>query len=199
MSSTPLTGHAMPETRSAPSDLAAPARTSRFVAGLLVVQMIVGYEFLWTVVAKLVHGDFVSGLAADLQDRVQAAPAWYRSFAEHVVIPHATLFGYLIIAGELFVGVVLIAGAIVWLARWGTLTNAGRRGLVIAILLAALAALAMNLNYHIANGAGNPWQIGETFDEAVDINTVLTLIDITIVVVMAGMLFSLRRSSARRG
>jgi hypothetical protein len=56
----------------------------------------------------------------------------------------------------------------------------------------------MNLNFHIANGATNPWQIGASaFDEAVDINMLLTLIDATIVVVMASVLVSLRRSRAQ--
>lgn len=169
----------------------------RFITGLLVVQLIVGFEFFWTVTAKLVRGGFVSGLAGDLKDRVTAAPGWYRSFADSVVIPHASLFGYLIIAGELFVGIVLIAGAIVWLARWDRLSTGGRSALVMAIILAAAAGLAMNLNYHVANGATNPWQIGETFDEAVDINTVLALTEATIIVVMAGVLTRLRRSGGR--
>jgi hypothetical protein len=51
----------------------------------------------------------------------------------------------------------------------------------------------MNLNYHIANGATNPWQLPtEVFDEGVDINTVLALIDATILVVMGFVLASLR-------
>jgi uncharacterized membrane protein YphA (DoxX/SURF4 family) len=170
------------------------ATAAVFLYGLLVVQIVVGLEFFVTVLTKLVRGGFVSGLGADLQDRVQAAPAWYRSFAENVVIPHATLFGYLIIVGELFVGVTLITTAVVWFVRWPRLSVAARSALVMAVILAALAGLAMTLNYHIANGATNLWQLGESpFDEAVDINTVLTLIEATIVVVMCGILVSLRR------
>ena len=45
----------------------------------------------------------------------------------------------------------------------------------------------------IADGATNPWQPpAEVFDEGVDINTVLSLIDATIMVVMAGVLLSPR-------
>ena len=166
---------------------------SRALAGLLVVQIIVGFEFFWTVLVKIVRGGFVSGLAADLQTRVQAAPGWYRSLADSVIIPNASLFGYLIIIGELFVGITLIATAIVWLARWESLSLPARRTLVGLIVLAGAAALAMNLNYHIANGATNPWQLpAGVFDEGVDINTVFTFIDATIIVVMAGVLLSLR-------
>jgi hypothetical protein len=177
--------------------VAGPAETAtwrgRALVGLLVVQIVVGFEFFWTVLVKIVRGGFVSGLAADLHDRVQAAPGWYRSLADSVIIPNATLFGYLIIVGELFVGVTLIVTAIVWLARWDSLSLTGRRTLVGLIVLAAVAALAMNLNYHIANGAANPWQLPTgVFDEGVDINTVFTFIDATIAVVMVGVLLALR-------
>jgi hypothetical protein len=169
-----------------------------FMKGLLVVQIVVGFEFFWSVLTKLVRGGFVSGLGADLADRVKAAPGWYASFAHDVVIPHATTFAYLIIAGEIFIGVVLIAAAVVWLARWRGMSHGARMTLVALAGLAALGALFMNLNFHIANGATNPWQIGESaFDEAVDINMLLTLIDATIVVVMASVLVSLRRSRAQ--
>ena len=158
----------------------------RLLTGLLVVQIIIGFEFLLTVLVKLVRGGFVAGLGADLKDRVQAAPDWYQSLADSVIIPNATLFAYLVIIGELFVGITMIVAAVVWLARWDGLSLGAKRTLVTLILLAALAALAMNLNYHIANGATNPWQLPtEVFDEGVDINTVLALIDATILVVMA--------------
>jgi len=173
---------------------------SRALAGLLGVQIIVGFEFFWTVLVKLVRGGFVSGLAADLHDRVQAAPGWYRSLADSVIIPNASLFGYLVIIGELFVGVTLIATAVVWLVRWESLSQTARRTLVGLIVMAAAAALAMNLNYHIANGAVNPWQLPtEVFDEAVDINTVLSFIDAVIIVVMVGVLLWLRGAAASAG
>jgi hypothetical protein len=169
---------------------------NRAIAGLLVVQIVVGFEFFWTVLVKLVRGGFVAGLAADLEDRVQAAPDWYRSFAESVIIPNATLFGYLIIIGELFVGITLIVTAIVWLVHWDSLSLSARRTLVVLIMLAAASALVMNLNYHIASGAANPWELPEeVFDEGVDLNTVFSLLDATILVVMAGVLMSLRRGA----
>ena len=57
----------------------------------------------------------------------------------------------------------------------------------------------MNLNYHIANGASNPWQLPtEVFDEGVDINTVLALIDATILVVMVRAGVAARQARPRR-
>jgi len=88
-------------------------------------------------------------------------------------------------------GITHIATAIVWLVRWESLS--ARRTLVGLIVLAAAAAPAMNLNHHIANGATNPWQLpAEVFDEGVDINTVFSLVDATIMVVMVGVLLSPR-------
>ena len=173
---------------------------SRLLAGLLVVQIIVGFEFFWSVVTKLVRGGFVTGLGADLQARVQAAPGWYASFANHVVIPHAKVFAYIIIAGEFFIGITMIVTAIVWLVRWDRLLLSVRSTLAVLIALAAAGAFLLNLNFHIANGARNPWQIGASaFVEAVDINMVLTLVDATILVVMVAIFVSLRGSRRQTG
>ena len=181
-------------------DVVSTGTRSRLLAGLLVVQIIVGFEFFWSVVAKLVRGGFASGLGADLQDRVKAAPAWYASFANSAIVPHASAFAYLIIAGELFIGIVMIVAGIVWLARWDSLSVSARSTLAVLIALAAAGALLLNLNFHIANGATNPWQIGASaFDEAVDINMLLTLIDATILVVMVLIFISLRREDRRTG
>ena len=169
----------------------APSDTSlgnKLLYGLLVVQIIVGFEFFWTVLAKIVRGGFVSGLGADLTERVQAAPGWYHSFADSVVIPHATTFAYTIIIGELFVGIGLMAAGIVWLARWDHLSRNGRIGLAAVSGAAALAGIVMNVNYHIASGANNPWRIPtEVFDEGVDLNSILPMIELTILVVMVGI------------
>jgi hypothetical protein len=169
---------------------------SKLVYGLLVVQIIVGFEFFWTVLAKIVRGGFVSGLGADLEERVQAAPGWYRSFADSVVIPHATTFAYLIIIGELFVGIGLMVAGVVWLVRWPRISRGGRIVLAVVSATAALAGISMNVNYHIASGANNPWRIPtEVFDEGVDLNTILPLIEVTILVVMLGVIWGLRDGS----
>lgn len=42
------------------------------------------------------------------------------------MIPHASVFAYLIIAGELFIGITMIVAAVVWLVRWDTLSVSAR-------------------------------------------------------------------------
>jgi hypothetical protein len=109
------------------------ARTANHLAlvGLLVVQLLVGYEWFVSGLTKIVRGGFPSGLADELQVKSPGAPGWYRSVLDGSIIPHASTFGYLIEIGELFAGVALIGAALVWLTRWDRLPDAGR----VAVLL----------------------------------------------------------------
>lgn len=125
-----------------PEPIREASRKSRLLTSLLVVQIIVGFEFLWTVLVKHVGGAFVAGLGADLKDRVQAAPHWYQPLADSVIIPNATLFAYLVLIGELFVGITVIVAASVWLARWDGLSQGGRRTLVTLIPVACASGRA---------------------------------------------------------
>ena len=71
-------------------------------------------------------------MVAFLQRATRNALAPYRAFTEHVVIPHAHLFGVLVMAGELVAGLSLLFGV------------ATRVGAAIAMLLF--------LNYMLAKG-----------------------------------------------
>src|SRR5262249_19506742 len=57
--------------------------------GLLVVQLLVGYEWLMSGLTKIVRGGFPSGLADELRDKSQGAAGWYKSLLDGSVIPHA--------------------------------------------------------------------------------------------------------------
>jgi hypothetical protein len=92
----------------------------------------------------------VSGLAADLKTTSDTAPHFYRSFLTGSVIPNARAFAILIEVGELFVGVALIAGSIVWLARWSRLSDTARMWLLGVLMLAAVGGILMALNFHLA-------------------------------------------------
>jgi uncharacterized membrane protein YphA (DoxX/SURF4 family) len=54
------------------------------------------------------HGGIQKYLAQFLDGNM--AVHWYRPFLEKVVLPHASIFGYLFGAGELLVGIALITG-----------------------------------------------------------------------------------------
>lgn len=174
-------------------------RSSADVAGptliaLLVFQIIIGYEWLISGITKVASGDFVSGLAADLKEQSGDAAHWYKSFLDGTVIPNGELFGVLIEVGEVVVGVGLIVAAAVWLFRWSRLSDRGRVAVLIVTMLSALGAIFMALNFHLASGANHPWLIPkEGFDETIDVDAVLIMLQITLIVFNGYVLSKIRR------
>jgi thiosulfate dehydrogenase [quinone] large subunit len=165
------------------------------LVGLLVIQIFVGYEWFNSGLTKIVRGGFPSGLGGDLADRVKGASGWYRSFVDGSIIPHAVVFGYLIEIGELLVGIGLIAAAIVWLVRWRQLPDVGRLALLAVTVLASLAGIFMAVNFHLANGGTHPWLIPKSgFDESVDLDSLLPLIQLVFIALSVGMFRALRRT-----
>ena len=161
--------------------------------GLLFVQLFVGYEWFMSGVTKIVRGGFPSGLGAELADKSTGAAHWYRSFLEDLIIPNASAVGYLIEIGELLVGITLIAAALVWLLRWERLPRGGRLTVLAMTVLASLAGIVMAVNFHFANGAPHPWLIPKSgFDEGVDLDSVLPLVQFVLIAVSVGYWRSLR-------
>ena len=168
--------------------------------GLLTIQAFIGYEWFMSGLVKIVRGGFPSGLGDELTEKSEGISGWYSSFLEDTVIPNANTFGYLIIVGEVAVGITLIAAAAAWLWRWEKLSNAGRKTVLGATALAALAAIVMNLNFHLANGSAHPWLIPEEgFDEGVDLDSLLPLIEFVLLFVSTKLLLTLRRETAHQG
>jgi uncharacterized membrane protein YphA (DoxX/SURF4 family) len=166
--------------------------------GLLLVQMLVGYEWLVSGVTKIVRGSFPEGLADELREKSEGAPGWYKSFLDGTVIPHASTFGYLIELGELLVGISLIAAALIWLLRWEQLPAAGRLGVLAVTAIASLAGIFMAVNFHLANGAPHPWLIPKDgFDEGIDLDSLLPAIQLVLVGVSLGLMRQLRRAGHR--
>jgi hypothetical protein len=165
------------------------------LVGILLIQIFVGYEWFNSGLTKIVRGGFPSGLAADLHERVKDAPGWYRSFVDGSIIPNGVAFGYLIEIGELLVGTALIAAAIVWLVRWRQLPDVGRLALLAITVLASLAGIFMAINFHLANGGTHPWLIPKSgFDESVDLDSLLPLIQAVFIALSVGMFRALRRT-----
>ncbi|HYX21905.1 MAG TPA: DoxX family protein [Thermoanaerobaculia bacterium] len=78
--------------------------------GAAVVRILTGVLFVAEGLSKITGG-FVRREFADSAHRMAAAtfPFWKR-FLEAVVLPHASVFGWLVALGELAVGLALIAG-----------------------------------------------------------------------------------------
>jgi len=173
--------------------------TSRLpLIGLLLVQLFIGYEWFLSGLTKIYRGGFPSGLADELTEKSEGAPGWYKSFIDGSIIPNASAFGYLIEIGELLIGVALIAAALTWLLRWERLPDSGRVVVLAVTALASLGAIFMAVNFHLANGAPHPWLIPKDgFDEGVDLDSLLPLLQLVLIAVSIGFLRSLRRGAAR--
>ncbi len=175
-----------------------PSRHGALV-GLLLVQLVVGYEWLVSGLSKLIRGDFPGGLADELREKSEGAAGWYRSFLDGAVIPNADAFGYLIEVSELVTGLALIGASLVWLLARERLPRRGCAAVLLATAVAALAGIVMAVNFHLANGGAQPWGIpGESFDEAVDLDSLIVALQLVFLAVSVRLLLSLRSKPAPR-
>lgn len=164
--------------------------------GLLTIQAFIGYEWIMSGLTKMIRGGFVEGLADELAEKSEGAAGWYRSFLDDVVFPNPELFGWLILIGELAVGAALIIAAALWLWRWEHLSVSGRKIVLGATALAALGGILMNLNFHFANGSSHPWVVPDDgFDEGVDLDSLMPLLQLVLLVVSTTLLRTLQRGT----
>ncbi len=147
---------------------------------LLLIQVVIGYEWLVSAITKLVRGDFPAGLAGQLGDMLTASPGWYRGVLTGVVLPHAEAFGYAIEITELLAGAVLVGLAILLLVRPELELPLPA---IVAAVVASAACLLMVANFELANGAGFGLSLGkDTFDEGVDLDTLMTGLQLALLV-----------------
>ncbi|SDM29946.1 DoxX family protein [Sediminibacillus halophilus] len=91
-------------------------RKNNLVAGLLaVIRIYLGYQFLHAGIEKLTGGGFdasgfLQGAIASATGEHPAVQGWWATFLEHVALPNATLFSFLVMWGEVLVGIALILG-----------------------------------------------------------------------------------------
>jgi len=179
---------------------AAPADTRPLVAGCLSVQFFLGYEWLMSGLAKVTADNFPGGLAATLSDTTKDQSGWYESFIDGVVIPNGPSFGYLVMIGELSVGVALIAAALVWLVRWKRLGSTQRTVLLGIVALTGIVGAFMSVNYHLAMGATAPWIISaDPSDQGVDLDSLMSMLQLVLAAVCLVYLVSLRHRSTSGG
>lgn len=163
--------------------------------GLLVVGLFIGYEWFMSGLTKIVRGGFPSGLADQLRAKSEGAPGWYRSFLDTTVIPNASAFGVLIQVAELLIGAALILAAVVLFFRWQRLDHRTEMVVLAVVAVASASATLMNISFHLANGSPHPWLIPKDgFDEGVDLDSLLPLIQLVFVFVSVKLMGMLRRS-----
>lgn len=73
---------------------------------VVILRLYIGYYFLQQGIRKFLrdfpHGDWVARQIGEL-DKIDLYP-WYKSFLANTVIPHREVFGYLVMSGEILVG-----------------------------------------------------------------------------------------------
>ncbi len=154
----------------------------------LIVRLYVGYEWItagWEKVTASAWTGAQAGTALSgfVQNGIKAStgahPAvqdWYASFLQNVVLPHASVFSYLVAFGELLVGVGLIFGALTGVAAFfGIVMNANYllAGAVSTNPILAFFAIFLVLAWRNAGWigvdrfllplVGTPWQPGQLF------------------------------------
>lgn len=154
----------------------------------LVVRLYLGYEWVTAGLEKVGSaawtgpqaGTALSGFVqGGIKSATGAHPAvqdWYASFLQNVVLPHASVFSYLVAFGEVLVGVGLIVGAFTGVAAFfGIVMNANYllagavstnpilAFLAIFVVLAWRNAGWIGLDRFILPFVGTPWQPGQLF------------------------------------
>ena len=169
------------------------------VIGFLVMEMIIGYEWFMSGLTKVARGDFTSGLADELAEKAEGAYAWYASFLDTVVIPNATIFGYLIEIAEILIGVAFIVGPLLWLFARQRVPERLWAPMFLLTAVAAIGGIFMAINFHLLNGYSHPWLIpADSFDEGVDFDTFLAVMNLVIAAVNIALLGSLRSRTSNR-
>ena len=164
--------------------------------GLLIVEMIIGYEWLISGLVKLVRGNYPSGLAATLLEKLPKVPAWYGSFLSGAVIPNAPYFGYAIEIAEVLAGVVLLVGPVIALFAWERVPHRMRQAVLFFTAVATSGGAFLAVNLHVANAASHPWFFpGDSFDEGIDLDSVLPAIQLVIAWISIILFRRLRRES----
>lgn len=161
---------------------------TRFAWVWLIARVYIGYEWLIAGWEKVISpawtgataGSAVTGfLTGALQKTIGSHPdvsSWYAFFIQHVALPNAAIFSYLVAFGELAIGVALILGIFTGIsAFFGAFLNlnylfAGTVSmnpimvfLQLFLILAWRTAGWFGVDRWLLPMLGTPWQKGELF------------------------------------
>lgn len=169
-------------------------RRSASDVALALVQVVVGYEWLVSGFSKIANGDFAHGLATEVGDLAKQSSPWYGHFLRSEIVPHAVAFGYLIEFAELAVGIVLVGVAFAELAVGPRLNRRLSLHLRRITLGALVTGIVMAVNFELASGGGFGLHLAaDSFDEGVDLDTIMVAAQLALLVAFAPALRRRRR------
>jgi hypothetical protein len=100
------------------------------------------------------------------------------------VIPHGWAFGWFVLTAELVLGLTLIGVTAVFLAKRHELRASTRQILLGLTALASIGGILLNISFHLANGATQPWLLPKSgFDEGVGLDSLMSLIQLAFLIV----------------
>lgn len=91
-------------------------RNNKVVAGILAfLRIYIGYQWVTGGYGKIVGGEFdasgfIQGAIANSTGEGATVQAWWGTFLETVALPNAEIFTYMVMWGEVLVGIALILG-----------------------------------------------------------------------------------------
>lgn len=144
--------------------------SARFVVSILWVVLIgwiVSFEWLVSAYNKFSSVEYLDKFGSQMQDIAMATPfPFFGSFLNHVVVPNATRFAYLVKFGELSVGIVTLLGGLAMLVP-----SLRGRGVYLATAAAFFVGALMTSTFFMIVG----WK-ADPFDEGVGVDIVLALL-----------------------
>ncbi|MBI1855614.1 MAG: hypothetical protein HYR93_07095 [Chloroflexi bacterium] len=152
------------------------------MTAFLVLQMILGFEWLWSGLGKVImSGGFPAALPGQLEAMMDGAPAWYANFLSGFVIPNSTLFAYVIEYAEILIGIAFLFGPLIWFFVWNRMPGFIKSALFSLTAAAAIGGFFMAVNFHFAAGAAHPWLLPtDGLEESVDFDSMVAAMQIVI-------------------
>lgn len=133
---------------------------------LAILQLIVGLEWFISGINKVLVGTFPQSLDAALRTGHGVAPAlahhphgWYATFLQTIVLPNSAFFGYVIMIGEVAIGILMLTSAgllLGWPLQSGRLHLRAARWQFAFTGCATVVGVFMDINFNIWRGKALP-------------------------------------------
>lgn len=160
---------------------------------IMLIMLVIGYEWFVSGIDKLSSGVFISGLHKEMMDAIKSGSpyAFYTPFLKSFVIPNSAAIASMIEFGEIIIGAAFLVISIIGLIK-GSLP----RWLSITGLVAAIIALFLSLNIFLYVGAKFFFSTEDPFDEGISLDFIMILMSIVFIIYFSGM-NKIRQSIAR--